>query len=147
VHALSAAVADLEVESDVRIPGRDRSWIEAMLKTWGDWIWENRDYEGYPTLDAIAAFIGGAGGVLTGHRIICRDPPPWVTLTHVLVMMLPEHEGIAVFTQYVPGVGDDGRMLSRAERCLRIGITEDAFRKRIQRAQHQIWTWSRRRRS
>lgn len=117
-----------------------------MLKTWGDWIWENRDYEGYPSSDNVAAFVGGSGGTLNGHRIICRDPPEWVTMTHVLVMMLPEHEGIAVFAHYVPGVDDDGLMLSVAERCSRIGVSQDAFRKRIQRAQQQIWRWSQMRR-
>lgn len=116
-----------------------------MLSTWGSWIWENRDFEGYPTSDNVQAFISGAGGSMKGHRIVCRDPPPWVTMTHVLVMMLPEHEGVAVFAHYVPGVNDDGTTMTRSEICMRIGVKEDAFRKRIQRAQHQIWCWSRRR--
>jgi hypothetical protein len=144
---LNAAVAEFETESDVRIPGHDRNWINAMLCTWGAWIWENRDFEGYPSSDNISAFVSGAGGSMAGHRIICRDPPQWVQVTHVLVMMLPEHEGVAVFAQYVPGVNDDGTTMSRAEICMRIGVSEYAFRKRIQRAQHQIWQWSRRRRT
>lgn len=138
-----SAVAPIETAEVIQqVPGRDRSWIEAILETWGEWIWKNRDFEGYPTADSVASYIYGAGGGQAGHRIICRDPPKWITMTHVIVMMLPEHEGIAIFAKYVPGVDDDGRMLSIPARCILLGISEDAFWKRIQRATFRIWKWS-----
>jgi len=143
------AVVDIDRDTVVappaehRIPGRDRSWIDALLQRWGAWIWKYRAFEGYPTTDSIAAFLYGAGGRTNQHRILCKDPPPWFTLTHILVIMLPEHEGVAVFTEYVPGVDDDGRIMSRADRCAKINVNEETFRKQLQRAKVRIWEWSR----
>jgi hypothetical protein len=140
---LTCAVLRDEDSAEPTISGRDRSWVDSILKEWGEWIWENRDYEGYPSADAIANFVNGAGGSMAGHRIICRDPPEWVTMTHVLVMMLPESLGAAVFAEFVPGVDENGLMLSRAERCERIGVNDETFRKRLQRARAKIVGWSR----
>lgn len=149
------AVLDHPAQSgELRIPGRDLSWINATLSQWGEWIWRNRHFEGYPTADAVKAFLHGAGATgnadglpgWTPHRILCRDPPPWFTLTHVIVLMLPEHEGVTVFAEYVPGVDDDGRILSRAQKCAKVGVEEECFRKRLQRARQRIWDWSRRNR-
>jgi hypothetical protein len=147
---MSAVLADQVQEApedDRRIPGRDRSWIEAAFKAWGDWIWENRDFEGYPTAEHVTAFLNGAGGGARGHRVLCRDCPPWILFTHVIWLKLPEHEAVAVWAEYVPGVGDDGRLWTREQKCERLGIGDRAFRKRLQCARVRIWEWSRKRRN
>lgn len=130
-----------------RIPGRDRSWIEAIFHEWGDWVWEIRDYQGYPRADAVAAAIMGAGGGKGGHRILCCDFPEGsrgkrIQMTHALWIMLPEQEQVAMWVEYVPGADDNGRVMSRVERCERIEVSEAAFEKRLQRARHRIWKWS-----
>jgi hypothetical protein len=144
---LNALAVDVEREVERQIPGRDRSWIDAAFKQWGDWIWENRDFEGYPTAEHVTAFLGGAGGGAGGHRILCRDPPPWITFTHAIWHRLPEHEAIAMWAEYVPGLRDDGRFWTRAEKCERLKISEEGFRKRLQRARIRIWEWSTKRRN
>jgi hypothetical protein len=129
------------------IPGRDLSWMDSAFAAWGKWIWERRDFEGHATADPIHAYIHGAGGGMQGHRVLCKDMPPWIRLAHSIWLMLPEHEGVAIYAEYVPGVGDDGRLWSRAEKCLVLKITEEGFRKRLQRARGRIFEWSKRRRS
>jgi hypothetical protein len=144
---MNACIADFEPAKVAReIPGREVSWVNALLSQWGAWIWENRDFEGYPSSDPITSFINGAGGSRPGHRIICRDMPKAVTLTHVLWLMLPEHEGVAVYAEYVPGVSETGLMWTRAQKCQVLKLSEEAFRKRLQRARIRIWEWSEQRR-
>lgn len=124
------------------IPGRERSWIDAVLNQWGEWQWKRRHFEGYKTCDSVQGFLNGAGGGDFGHRILCLDPPRWFLLTHALYLMLPDHEKVAVFAEYVPGVGDDGRCWSREQKCLALGISDEGYRKRLQRARYRIWRWS-----
>jgi hypothetical protein len=147
VHALNALAVEVEQDVERHIPGRDRSWIDAAFKEWGAWIWESRDFEGYPTAEHVTAFLNGAGGGTRGHRVLCRDTPPWVTFTHAIWLRLPEHEAVAMWAEYVPGVGEDGRLWSREQKCQRLGIGEEGFRKRLQRARIRIWEWSRKRRN
>jgi|SRR6185295_4098158 len=146
---MNAVLESVEVvETPSPIPGRDRSWIDAVLHEWGDWIWKHRDYEGYPTAEHVTAFLNGAGGGIVGHRILCRDFPAGckglrIRTTHAVWMMLPEHEGIVVYAEYVPGVRDDGRLWTRAEKCMAVKVPEETFRKRLQRARSRIYEWSR----
>lgn len=150
--ALNALAVEIEQDVERHIPGRDVSWIDALFREWGAWIWEHRNFEGYPTADSVTAFITGAGGGIGGHRVLCRDFPEGqkgkrLCMTHALYILLPEHEQQAVFAEYVPGVLESGKLWTRAEVCNRLGITEEGFRKRLQRARVRIFDWSRRRRN
>lgn len=136
-----------DVQEVRQIPGRELSWINAALEQWGAWIWENRDYEGYPSCDAITAFIHGAGGGKPGSRILCRDMPKAVTFTHVIYMMLPDHEAAVIFAEYVPGVSENGQFWSRPEKCAALRLNDDTYRKRLYRAKLRIWEWSCKRRN
>lgn len=129
------------------IPGRDFSWINAALEGWGNWIWDHRDFEGYPSADPISNFIYGAGGGQAGHRVLCRDMPVNVRMMHVVWLMLPEHEGMVVWAEYVPGVSDSGRLWTREEKCRAVKVSDDVFRQRLHRARVRIWDWSCKRRN
>jgi hypothetical protein len=134
------AVVDEELHPRRQIHGHDRSWLESSLNDWGHWIEEHSDYEGYPRSDAIAAWLDGAGGGgQRGHRVLCLDMPHRIYAMHVRVILLPEHEREAVWVQYVPQVKKEtGQVWTRAEKCLRLGLNEEAFKKRLTRAKLRI---------
>ena len=149
---MSACAAEIEgsnvVEVTPRIPGRDLSWINALFQQWGEWIWERRDEEGYPTSDSVHAFVYGAGGSSYASKVLYKDFPEGrrgdnLRLIHATWLMLPEHEGIAMYAEYVPGIREDGTAWTRAEKCQAIGISEEGFRKRLQRAKIRVWQWGR----
>jgi hypothetical protein len=140
---MSAAVHERPVTTDdQRVPGRERSWIDAALRDWGGWLWERRHFEGYPTSDNVSAFISGRGGGTAGHRVLCRDMPPWILFAHVIWLMLPEELAIVVWAEFVPGVDDTGHLFSRDEKLARLELTDAAYRKRLSRARERIWIWS-----
>lgn len=126
------------------IPGRERSWIDAAFRAWGEWLWSNRHFEGYPTTDHITAFIMGRGGDSHRHRVLCRDMPPWIRYTHAIWLMLPDHEALVVWAEFVPGVEDDGRLWTQAQKCERLKISIDAYKGRLSSARGKVWDWSRR---
>lgn len=134
---------DYDPAAERRIPGRDLSWIDATFSTWGEWIWENRDYEGYPTADSVTSFLLGAGGCAFESRVPVKDTPKVVRFAHGLFLMLPEHEGAVVFAEYVPGANENGQLWTRAQKCASIELTDETFRKRLWRAKVRIWEWSR----
>lgn len=140
---MSAVLA--EAESDVRIPGRDLSWIDGTFSAWGEWIWKHRDYEGYPRADSVTNWLLGSGGDTFESRVPVKDPPRIVRMAHALYLSLPEHEGIVVFAEYVPGANEDGQLWTRAQKCQSIKLNEEAYRKRLYRAKVRIWKWSRER--
>ena len=130
-------------QAEVRIPGRDLSWIDATFSAWGEWIWEHRDYEGYPQADSVTSYLMGAGGGGFGSRVPVQDTPRIVRFAHGLYLMLPEIEGVVVFAEFVPGANEDGQLWTRAQKCASIQLEEEAFRKRLWRAKVRIWQWSR----
>lgn len=143
---MSAVISDVPLlEPEIRIPGRDLSWIDATFSAWGEWIWRNRDYEGYPAADSVTSFLMGSGGGSFGSRVPLYDPPEVVRLAHASYIMLPEHEGIVVFAEFVPGANEDGQLWTRAQKCASVKLTEETYRKRLWRAKVRIWKWSGRR--
>lgn len=116
----------------------ERRVLNAELNRWGHWIEMHSDYEGYPGVNILAAYIGGSGGGSGGHRILCRDMPSAIYATHARVLTLSEPEQEAVWIWYVTRVKPDGTLWSVAERCGRLGITEEVLRKRLSRARQRI---------
>lgn len=84
------------------VHGLDRSAMEHKLNDWGNWIEEHSDFQGYARSDAIAAWLDGAGGGSSGHRILCDVMPARLWSIHQRILRLPEHERDAVWVWYVP---------------------------------------------
>jgi hypothetical protein len=137
---MNAVVAD--VENERRLPGRERSWIDAAFADWGVWLWEHRHFEGYPTADNVQAFMQGRGGGIAGHRVLCRDMPPWILFAHVIWWWLPDHEALVVWAEFVPSVEENGHTWTQLEKAEKLGISHDAYRCRLSSARMQIWKWS-----
>lgn len=116
----------------------ERRVLNAELNRWGHWIEMHSDYEGYPGVNILAAYIGGSGGGGAGHRILCLDMPTAIYATHARVLTLSEPEQEAVWIWHVTRVKPDGTLWSVAERCERLGITEEVLRKRLSRARQRI---------
>ncbi len=121
-----------------RVYGNDLAAVKAELNAWGSWIERHKDYEGYPACGPLEAWLAGGGGSPRGHRVLCLDMPVHVYATHARVLLLPEHEKEAVWVYYVPRMKDDGTLWDVREKCLKIGITHECLRKRLQRAYQKI---------
>jgi hypothetical protein len=146
---MNAAVADIDIpRARRRIDNRDRNWVESGLERWGAWVHDHMHYEGYPRADAVASYVYGGGGGPGGHRVLCDDMPKVIRFWHALVLMLPDHEHAVVKAHYVPKCKEDeqGRPTTLHwtgdEKAEKLGISPEAFRKRLSRARERIIDWS-----
>ena len=129
------------MNAEVIDPRYERLYLRAIhheLDAWGHWIERNSDFEGYPGQTNIEAFLNGAGGSVTGHRILCLDMPSAIYATHGRVIRLNPTLQEAVWLYYVPRVKPDGTERTVRERCEIVGITENALWQRIRRAKRMI---------
>lgn len=129
---MSAEVIDLRYE---------RLYLKAIhheLNSWGRWIERHSDYEGYPGLTNVEAFLNGRGGGQAGHKILCLDMPSEIYATHGRVIRLNETLQEAIWLFYVPRVKADGTLWETREKCERAGIFESALYQRLHRAKRLI---------
>lgn len=123
-------------------PNRDdleyeRRVLIGELSEWGKWIESHHDFEGYPSLNILVTHLSGHGGQV-GHRVLCLEMPIRVYATHQRVLRLPDPEQDAIQIRHVTVLGADGVIMSIEERCRVIGLSEDAYRKRLSRAYQRI---------
>jgi len=123
---------------DKRYEKLERRALEGELNRWGKWIEKHSDYEGYPGVNILQAFLEGRGGGTPGHRILCLDMPTDVYSVHNRILMLSEEQREAVWVYYVTRLKADGTLWSLEERCKRLGVTEVAFRMRVSRARRRL---------
>lgn len=123
---------------DPRYEKLERRALEGELNRWGKWIERHSDYEGYPGINILQAFLMGRGGGTPGHRILCLDMPTDVYSVHHRVLMLSETLQEAVWIWYVTRVKPDGTLWTVEARCRRIGITEEVLRTRLSRARRKL---------
>lgn len=137
---MNACIADIEDSPLIRkIHGVERSWLEFALQTWGNWVEEHSDYEGYPRADAIQSWIEGFGGGKSGHRILCVVMPKSVASIHLRICnALTESQREAVWLEYVPRMKPDGGTWSIEERCERTGVDRDTHRRTLHRARARL---------
>jgi hypothetical protein len=112
--------------------------MERELYRWGKWRireWENSGHRNMTP--EYAASHGGGGGQL-GHRILCLDWPDDVYATHMRINRLPEIEQDVIGLKYAICVKEDGDLWSRKEWCAIYGVSEDNFRKHLERARKKI---------
>lgn len=112
--------------------------VSAELNRWGRWIERHLDYDGYPGVNILAAYIGGSGGKIMGHKILCPDMPPEIYAIHARVLRCSEAEQEALWIRYVPRVKPDGTLWTLSELCRKAGISEDTLRQRVNRAKRRI---------
>jgi len=145
MNAILSEPIDAEAAEEARIDelsrkihGVERSWLDSALNDWGNWIEQNSDYEGYPRADAIASWLEGGGGSRRGHRVLCLDMPHRIYSMHARWLLLPEHEQIVVWTEYVPRLKETNEVWTSVEKASRIGVGPNVYRKRLQRARLRI---------
>lgn len=137
--ANGASVATAEpVVGPKRLTGAEYSAVRAELNAWGGWIERRMDFEGYPSIWAVEAYMEGCGGGEGGHRILCLDMPNRIYAIHGRVLRLSELEREAVWIFYVFRMKPDGTVWDLKDKCAHVGLTEDCVRKRIQRAYPKI---------
>ena len=56
--------------------------------------------------------------------------------------MLPDHEALVFWAEFVPGVEVDGRMWTQAQKAAKIGLHPQAYEGRLKRGRLRIWEWS-----
>lgn len=112
--------------------------INSELNAWGRWIEKHMDYEGYPGITTVEAWLMGRGGGTGGHRILCLDMPTPIYATHGRVLRLTEYEQEAIWVWYVVRVKPDGTLWPIEHKCKTAGITEAALRQRVSRARRKI---------
>lgn len=123
---------------DVRHERLFRRALESELNRWGKWIERHSDYEGYPGVNILEAFLMGRGGGNAGHRILCLDMPTDVYSVHHRILMLSDTLQEAVWIYYVTRVKADGTLWSMEERCRKTGIEERTLRNRLSDARRQL---------
>lgn len=130
---MSACTIEQRTEERYTLDG-----INAELNAWGRWIERHMDYEGYPGINAVEAWLMGRGGGTGGHRILCLDMPTHIYATHGRVLRLTEFEQEAIWVWYVVRVKPDGTIWPIEHKCKTAGITEAALRQRVSRARRKI---------
>lgn len=123
---------------DVRYERLFRRALETELNRWGRWIERHSDYEGYPGVNILEAFLMGRGGGIAGHRILCLDMPTDVYSVHHRVLMLTDTLQESVWIYYVTRVKTDGTLWTLQERCKVADIEEKTLRNRLSDARRQL---------
>lgn len=129
MSAVTRAMADYDYERRV---------LMSELRDWGRWQEKHADFEGHSSINILAAYTGGAGGGSPGHRILCLEMPTKIYCTHQRVIRLPEPEQDAIQIKFVTVLAPDGTIRTIEERCRTVGVSLDAFRKRLSRAYQRI---------
>lgn len=111
--------------------------IDRELRTWGKWIEDHADFDGYAS-ESKSCSLQAWGGGEYGHRILCLDMPTHVYAVHGRVLRLREYEQEAVWIWYVIRVKPDGTLWPIEHKCRTAGITEAALRQRVSRARRRI---------
>ena len=124
-------------ERTSRLTRVERAQLNASLNRWGDWMEKHGDFDGYPGVNILESFIGSDLG-MPGHRILCLEMPTGVYCTHQRVLRLPELERQAIWLWYVPTMKGNGTTYTVKEKCLLVGLREDALRQRVYRARLRI---------
>lgn len=123
---------------DARYEKLFRRALEGELNRWGRWIEKHSDYEGYPGVNVLEAFLMGRGGGSPGHKILCLDMPTDVYSVHHRILMLTDLLQEAVWIYYVTRVKPDGTLWTLEERCRRASIAEGTLRNRLSEARAQL---------
>lgn len=135
--------AAAETESiERRIDGRERSWLECKLQNWGGWHEQNSDFEGFPRASSLSMFLDGFGGSLFGSRVLLQPRPEDVVWVDRRLPRLPQHEQLAIWAHYVPWVRDTGQVWTPEAKARLLGISWEAYRKRLTRARFRILGYS-----
>lgn len=117
----------------------ERQELEGELNRWGKWIESHFDYEGYPGVNVIEAYLQGRGGGTGGHAILCLDWPTDVYVVHRrLILVVPDAERESIWLRYCVRLKPDGTLWREEEVAIRAGIELESFRKRIQRAKRRL---------
>lgn len=115
-----------------------RRALEGELNRWGKWIETHSDYEGYPGVNILVAFLLGRGGGTAGHRILCLDMPTDVYAVHGRVVRLPEEQQEALWLYYVTRLKPNGTLWTLTERCVRAGVSEHQLKVRLTSARERL---------
>jgi hypothetical protein len=115
-----------------------RRALEGELNRWGKWIETHSDYEGYPGVNILVAFLMGRGGGASGHKILCLDMPTDVYAVHGRVIMLPDQQQEALWLFYVTRLKPNGTLWTLEERCLRAKVSQDDLKSRLTAARERL---------
>lgn len=131
----------LAVDVQHRLSDSDRfalRGLEGELHRWGKAIYRHYESEGFPSANVLETFIGGSGGNIPGHRILCLNMPTDIYVVHMRVIRLPTDEQDAMLVWYGVPPKEDGSLWTATEKAFRLGIAERTFRLRRQRAKLRI---------
>lgn len=140
-HEMAAVLKEIPAETPTLREHYERLALRAIdgeLNDWGRWIERHADFEGHPSANILATYIGGAGGSTPGHRILCLDMPDAIYATHGRVLLLTEALRDAICAWYIVRLNADGTLIALAEKCLRLGIAERTLRDRVRLAKLKI---------
>ena len=113
--------------------------LERELYRWGRWVVKHFSHTGHPNMTPEHRASHGGGGGMLGHRILCLEWPDDVYATHHRVLMLSEIEQDVIELKYAICVNEvNGHLWTKADWCQRYGISEDNFRKHLERARKRI---------
>jgi hypothetical protein len=115
-----------------------RRALEGELNRWGKWIETRGDYEGYPGVNILVAFLLGRGGGAAGHRILCLDMPTDVYAVHGRIVRLPDDQQEALWLYYVTRLKPNGTLWTLGERCKRAGVSEEDLKARLSAARERL---------
>ena len=113
--------------------------VEFELKVWGSWIENNIHYQGYPRDNILyrAYFKAGPPG-RPGHKVLHDCPRP-VRRVDKAVRRLSEAEQDAVVLWYCFPVNEEnGKRYTKQEYAVELGISYEAFKKRLQRGRKSL---------
>lgn len=115
-----------------------RRALEGELNRWGKWIEAHSDYEGFPGVNVLVAFLMGRGGGVSGHKILCLDMPADVYAVHGRVVRLPDEQQEALWLYYVTRLKPNGTLWTLDERCQRARVSQDQLRARLTAARERL---------
>ena len=114
------------------------SKVEYLLKEWGRWYEKNVDWAdclGSNTLYRAGILSGRVQEGSAGHKILCPDTSPKIRRVDLLVRRMTEPLQDAVILWYALPINQEtGKPFTKRELAGFSGITERAFKDRLQRA-------------
>lgn len=116
----------------------ERRALDGELNRWGKWIERYWDSNPYSALNILASHLQGSGGTLPGSKILCLEMPTGIYAVHVRILRLHYKLQEAVWLRFAIRVAPDGTLWSEEERCLKLGISERTFRRRLEHARKKL---------
>lgn len=113
--------------------------LEGELHRWGRAMFRHSEHDGTPGANLLETFIGGSGGGIPGHRVLCLDMPTELYVVNMRILTtLTEIEQDVILVWYAVPPKEDGNLWSDQEKADKLEMSVEDLRRHRRTAKRRI---------